>query len=109
VFEEGTIANTHFVAIPSNASDKEGAMVVANFLLSPEAQFEKAEPTVWGDLPAIDPTRLDETWREKFAQQERGIATLPDEVLQKHQLPEPPSEILIRLEKGWEKYVLKGF
>jgi putative spermidine/putrescine transport system substrate-binding protein len=108
VFEEGTIANTHFVAIPFNASDKEGAMVVANFLLSPEAQFEKAEPTVWGDLPAIDPTRLDETWREKFAQQERGIATLPDEVLQKHQLPEPPSEILIRLEKGWEKHVLKG-
>ncbi len=108
VFEEGTIANTHFVAIPFNASDKEGAMVVANFLLSPEAQFKKADPAVWGDLPAIDPTRLDDTWREKFAKQPRGIATLPDEVLQKHQLPEPPSEILIRLEKGWDKHVLKG-
>ncbi len=108
VFEEGTIANTHFVAIPFNASDKEGAMVVANFLLSPEAQFKKAEPAVWGDLPAIDPTRLDDTWREKFAKQSRGIATLSDEVLQAHQLPEPPSQILILLEKGWEKHVLKG-
>jgi putative spermidine/putrescine transport system substrate-binding protein len=108
VFEEGTIANTHFVAIPFNASDKEGAMVVANFLLSPEAQFEKANPEVWGDLPAIDPTRLDDTWREKFAQQARGIATLSDEVLQAHQLPEPPSELLIRLEKGWVQHVLKG-
>lgn len=108
VFEEGTIANTHFVAIPFNASDKEAAMVVADFLLSPEAQFRKADPTVWGDLPAIDPTRLDDTWRGKFAQQPRGIATLSDEVLQKHQLPEPPSEILIRLEKGWDKHVLKG-
>lgn len=108
VFEEGTIANTHFVAIPFNASEKEGAMVVANFLLSPEAQFKKADPTVWGDLPAIDPTRLDDTWREKFAKQARGIATLSDEVLQKNQLPEPPSEILIRLEEGWDRHVLKG-
>ncbi len=108
VFEEGTIANTHFVAIPFNASDKEGAMVVANFLLSPEAQFKKADPSVWGDLPAIDPVRLDDIWRERFAKQPRGIATLSDEVLQKHQLPEPPSEVLIRLEKGWDKHVLKG-
>ena len=108
VFEEGTIANTHFVAIPFNASEKEGAMVVANFLLSPEAQFKKADPSVWGDLPAIDPTRLDDTWRGKFAKQARGIATLSDEVLQKHQLPEPPSEILIRLEEGWDRHVLKG-
>ncbi|MBD3326805.1 ABC transporter substrate-binding protein, partial [candidate division KSB3 bacterium] len=108
VFEEGTIANTHFVAIPFNASDKAGAMVVANFLLAPEAQFTKADPDVWGDLPVIDPTRLDDTWRTKFANQARGIATLSDEELQQHQLPEPPSEILIRLEKGWVQHVLKN-
>jgi len=108
VFEEGTIANTHFVAIPFNASDKEGAMAVANFLLSPEAQYAKADPNTWGDLPAIDPTRLDAEWQQKFADLPRGIATLPDEVLQQHQLPEPPSEILIRLEQGWQEHVLKG-
>lgn len=107
VFEEGTIANTHFVAIPFNASDTEGAMVVANFLLSPEAQYKKADPSVWGDLPVIDPARLEQPWREKFARQERGAATLSDEVLQAHQLPEPPSELLIRLEQGWEEHVLK--
>jgi putative spermidine/putrescine transport system substrate-binding protein len=108
VFEEGTIANTHFVAIPFNASDKEGAMVLANLLLSAEAQYQKADPEVWGDLPAIDPSRLDDSWREKFATLERGIATLSDEVLQAHQLPEPPSTMLVRLEKGWEEHVLKG-
>ena len=108
VFEEGTIANTHFVAIPFNASDKAGAMVVANFLLSPEAQFNKADPDVWGDFPAIDPSRLPAEWQERFKQQARGIATLSDAELQSHQLPEPPSEILIQLEKGWEQHVLKG-
>jgi putative spermidine/putrescine transport system substrate-binding protein len=108
VFKEGTIANTHFVAIPFNAGQKEGAMVVADFLISPEAQLKKADPEVWGDFPAIDPTRLDQTWRAKFAGLPRGIATLSNEELQRHQLPEPPSEILIRLEKGWDRHVLKG-
>ncbi len=108
VFEEGTIANTHFVAIPFNAADKEGAMVVADFLISPEAQLKKADPAVWGDFPAIDLARLEKDWQERFAALPRGAATLPNAVLQRHQLPEPPSEILIRLEKGWDAHVLKG-
>ena len=108
VFTEGTIANTHFVAIPFNAAHKEAAMVVANFLLSPEAQLVKADIEQWGDFPAIDITRLSPEWQKKFAALPRGVATLPDEVLQAHQLPEPPSEILIRLEKGWDTHVLKG-
>ena len=107
VFKEGTISNTHFVAIPFNAAHKEGAMVVANFLISPEAQLKKADPEVWGDFPAIDIQRLDATWQEKFSQLPRGIATLSNEELQNHQLPEPSSEILIRLEKGWDRHVLK--
>ncbi len=108
VFNEGTITNTHFVAIPYNAEDKAAAMVVANFLLSPEAQLEKAIPGVWGDFPAISPARLPAEWRQKFDALPRGIATLSDAQLQTHQLPEPPSKILIYLEKGWEEHVLKG-
>ena len=42
ILEDGTIGNTHFVAIPFNAAHKEGAMVVADFLLSPEAQAQEA-------------------------------------------------------------------
>jgi len=107
VFKEGTISNTHFVAIPFNASDKEGAMVVANFLISPEAQLQKANIEIWGDMAAIDIQRLDSVWQAKFKNLPRGIATLSDEELQNHQLPEPSSEILIRLEKGWDQHVLK--
>jgi putative spermidine/putrescine transport system substrate-binding protein len=108
VFEEGTIANTHFVGIPFNAADQAGAMVVANFLISPEAQLKKADSSLWGDFPAIDIGRLEPEWQARFAALPRGVATLPNEVLQQHQLPEPPSEILIRLEKGWDQHVLKG-
>lgn len=108
VFEEGTIANTHFVAIPFNAKDKVAAMVVADFLLSPEAQIKKASPDVWGDFPAISGVKLPKQWQERFKSLPRGVATLNDEELQSHQLPEPPSKILLNLEKGWEQHVLKN-
>src|SRR5689334_3835507 len=41
ILDGGTIANTHCLAIPFDAAHKEGAMVGANFLLSPEAQARK--------------------------------------------------------------------
>lgn len=108
VFSEGTIANTHFVAIPFNATDTAAAMVVANYLLSAEAQLAKADPRTWGDFPIIDPTRLPLDWQKRFAELPRGPATLTDQELQARQLPEPPGAILIELEKGWQSQVLKG-
>lgn len=48
-FRGGTLANSHFLAIPFNSSSTAGALVVANFLLSPEAQTRKADVKYWGD------------------------------------------------------------
>ena len=41
VLDKGTIGNASFVAIPYNAAAREGALVLANFLISPEAQKRK--------------------------------------------------------------------
>ena len=57
-FSGGTIGNVHFVAIPVNAKAPAAAQVVANFLLSPEAQVRKADVTVWGDGTVLDANRL---------------------------------------------------
>ncbi|NEX88127.1 ABC transporter substrate-binding protein [Aeromonas rivipollensis] len=46
---KGALTNSHFLAIPFNASARAGAKVVANFLLSPTAQARKADPAFWGD------------------------------------------------------------
>ena len=107
VFSDGSLTNTHYLAIPFNAEAKEAAMVIANFLLSPEAQLHKADPNVWGDLPAIDIDKLDKQWREAFLNQPRGAATLPDSTLDVHQWQEPAADILLQIEKGWEKQVLR--
>lgn len=57
-FTGGTIGNVHFVGIPVNAKAQAGAQVVANFLLSPEAQARKADITVWGDGSVLDMNKL---------------------------------------------------
>jgi putative thiamine transport system substrate-binding protein len=54
----GTVGNSHFVAIPANAKAKAGAQVVANFLLSAEAQARKNDLKVWGDPTVLDIKKL---------------------------------------------------
>jgi putative thiamine transport system substrate-binding protein len=100
VLAGGTIGNTHFVAIPYNARAREGAMVVANFLLSPEAQAHKQNPTVWGDLTVLDLDKLSPADRERFATLERGVATLSPAELGTPQ-PEPHPSWMERLEAAW--------
>ena len=58
IFPGGTLGNAHFVAIPYNAAAKAGALVLADFLLSPEAQAHKQDPKVWGDPTVLDMARL---------------------------------------------------
>lgn len=55
---QGALANSHFVAIPFDADHVDAAMVVANFLISPEAQARKGDVAWWGDPSVLDPERL---------------------------------------------------
>lgn len=102
VFTNGTIGNTHFLAIPYNSSAKAGAEVVANFMLSPEAQIQKQIPTVWGDLSVLSYDRLAAPDQKKFDAIPRGIATLSIAELGKT-LPEPHTSWVKALEKEWLK------
>ncbi|MEO9654674.1 ABC transporter substrate-binding protein [Marinomonas sp.] len=100
VFDQGTIGNTHFVAIPYNSGAKAGAQVVANFLLSLEAQIYKQTPTVWGDLSVLAYNKLSEKAQRQFDNLPRGIATLTIEELG-NTLPEPHSSWSTALENEW--------
>jgi putative thiamine transport system substrate-binding protein len=100
ILEDGTIGNTHFVAIPFNAAHVEGAMVVANFLMSPEAQAEKQDPAVWGDFTVLDVASLDPADRERFDRLPRGVATLPPEALTPVR-PEPHPSWMTEIEAEW--------
>ncbi len=104
VLDGGTITNTHFVAIPFNANDAAGAEVVANFLLSPEAQAKKQDPSGWGDFTVLAPDRLTPEDRGRFEALERHPATPSPEEL-RPALNEPHPGWVTALENLWlERY-----
>jgi len=107
VLKEGTIQNSHYLGIPSNAPAKAEAMVVANFLISPEAQYRKARPEIWGDGTVLDISRLPGDWAGKFRKlPERGNAPSRDS-LQKYALQELAPEYMIRLYEDFRKHVIQ--
>ena len=106
VFPEGTIGNTHFVAIPFNARAPEAAMVVADFLMSPEAQAEKQNPEVWGDDTVLDLARLSDEARALFDAVPLGPATLAPEALGPVLL-EPHPTWMTALESDWRRRYLR--
>jgi putative thiamine transport system substrate-binding protein len=98
--EGGTIGNASFVAIPYNASAKAGAMVVANFLLSPEAQARALDPEILGYGTVLDMEKLPADARARFEGIDLGIATLaPDEL--GPALPEPHPTWMEMIERDW--------
>lgn len=102
VFSGGTLGNTHFVAIPYNANAKAGALVLANFLLSPEAQARKQDPKIWGDPTVLALGTLSEADKAAFAALELDVATLPADQLGPA-LPEPHPDWMTRIEAEWTK------
>ncbi|MCD4721205.1 MAG: ABC transporter substrate-binding protein [Desulfobacula sp.] len=102
IHTKGTIANSHFVGIPFNSSARQGAMVFANFLLSPEAQARKADPKIWGDPTILDTRKLAGKDKALFDAVPKGIATLTPKDLGQV-LPEPHVSWVQALEKEWLK------
>jgi putative thiamine transport system substrate-binding protein len=101
-FAQGSIGNSHFLAIPVNASAPSAAMVIADFLLSPEAQAKKQDPSVWGDFTVLALDRLGPDDRRRFAALPLGPAALAPDRLGPA-LPEPHPSWTLRLEQEWRR------
>ena len=102
VLEKGTIGNTSFVAIPYNANAKEGAMVVADFLLSPEAQARMQNPEMLGNPSVLDLGKLSPEDHKLFDGLPKGVATLSQAELGVP-LPEPHPSWMNRIVQEWER------
>ncbi|WP_234978440.1 ABC transporter substrate-binding protein [Bacillus tuaregi] len=101
VLDKGTLTNTHFLAIPYNAPHQDAAMVVINHLLSPDAQLKKMELEYWGENTALAVNRLPEDMKQRLEEIDRGPATLPEQELSEHRLPEMSAQYVEWLERGW--------
>ncbi len=107
VLKGGTVGNTSFVAIPFNAKAREGAMVLADFLMSPEAQARKQNPEFWGSGTVLAINKLPVTEQNRFGNLKLGVATLPPNRLGKTLL-EPHTSWVTALEAEWAKRYAAG-
>lgn len=105
VFDEGTIGNYNFLAIPFNAANLSGALTVINHLMSAEHMLDQSR--VLGSTYPHDVSRLDAGQRTQMEALPRGPATLSPVELSSHLLPEPDAAYLDRLEKDWREKVLR--
>lgn len=103
LLEDGTLANAHFLGIPASAPNPWGAMVVADFLLSPEAQLEKLRPEVWADGTVLARDRLPAEWSARFDALGRDPLALPPESLAARARPEVDAAYHERLAADWRR------
>jgi len=100
VLDGGTLGNASFVAIPYNSGSKAGAMVVANTLLSAEAQLRAQDPNILGYGTVLDMDKLTTAQAEAFEALDLGVATLsPAELGQV--LAEPHPSWMSKIEAEW--------
>ena len=100
VLDKGTIGNASFVAIPYNSGSKAGAMVVANFLMSPEAQLRAQNPEILGYGTVLNMDALSDADRAAFDALELGVATLSPAELGAVQ-DEPHPSWMTRIAEDW--------
>nr|WP_216699807.1 ABC transporter substrate-binding protein [Arthrobacter sp. H5] len=103
--EEGTVGNASFLALPVNAADAAGAMVVANIALSPEQQAAKADPGTWGQFTVLDTDLLTPTQRSLFDQLPESPIVPDYEELSRNAHGELASEWVPALNEAWRQDV----
>ncbi len=107
VFENGNIANAHYLAIPFNSQNDEYTYQVLDFLLSAEAQSSKLDPSNWGDLPVITYDTLSDEDQEVISSVYSNLETQIDiEGILENSKPELSAQKTLIIEQLWEEEVL---
>lgn len=101
VLADGGVAEPRFLAIPAETEQAAGALVLANFLLAPDAQDAKQVPDNWGDETVLDPERLPEPFRALYADVPRHEATVPRAALDAAAVPEVHAGWVTLIDARW--------
>ena len=104
VLTGGTIGNCSFNAIPFNAAHVPGALLTADFLLSPEAQARGMDGRMLGSPTVLALEKLSAADRQLFADLPRPLGTLDDAELGRPLL-EPHPSWMTRITAEWERRV----
>ena len=101
----GNISNVSFLAVPANAGDSAGALVLADVLGDPEVQADLYAAT--GIYPVVDPGLVSPGVRRRIAAVPSSPSVLTPEELTAQAQPELASDYLAAIEDGWTAQILQ--
>ncbi|MGL5051145.1 MAG: ABC transporter substrate-binding protein [Fusobacteriaceae bacterium] len=107
LLNKGTLFNNHYLAIPANAPNKSGALVLINYLISSEAQELKQSPEFWGDWTVLDMIELSQEEANKFSVDVNSNLPSLEELSKKRVEELSPAKLKI-IQEGWLENVGKN-
>ena len=103
VLEPGSIGNSHYLSVPFNSPEPAAAMAAINFMLSPEAQIKKMDPSMWGEGSVLNQEKLTEEQLSEFEDLWGESTVQSDEVLS-----DLDTEYTNWIKENWEDEVFKN-
>jgi putative spermidine/putrescine transport system substrate-binding protein len=92
VLSSGTTGFGQYAVIPFNSANKSGAMSLINELLGGEMQGSKYNPKNWGNLPSVDPMKMEKTASSEITKVTLKRNALKEAELSAARLPQIPSD-----------------
>lgn len=105
IFTNGTLMDTNYLVVPMNASNKTGAIVAINELISLEMQLDKYIPSNWGSLPILDLNLMSDSDAEKFEKASVKRNTVRVEDLALNRYSELPVTVIEMINTLWDQDV----
>ncbi len=108
ILQAGCIHNTSYLGIPYNAPNKAGAMVVCDFLISPEAQIKKADIRSWGSSTILDYDKLAKGYQDDFNALPKLNYGLNEAEVKNKSIKETASTYMIKVAEDFRKKVIES-
>lgn len=108
ILKAGSIQNASYVGIPFNSAKKATALVIINFLISPEAQAQKANLAYTGSRTVLNIDKLSAADRQLFDTLTGVRYAIPPATLNKVAIREPVPAYMIRIAEDFRKFVIEA-
>ncbi len=108
ILQAGAIHNTHYVGITKASANKAAAMVVCNFLISPQAQIKKNDITFWGSRTVLAYDKLPAQYKAGFDSLPKRKYGITSQQLQSRSVKEPKPQYMLRVFDDFRKHVIEA-
>lgn len=108
ILKAGCTHNTNYLGIPFNSANKEAAMAVCNFLISPEAQIKKCDFTVWGGSLVLDYKKLDKVSKAAYNALPKLKYGIADAEVTAKSIKETDPKYMLRVGEDFRKFVINA-